>query len=236
MEFKRWLEAKWHEFGDSVTLYHGTSSALVDRMQKEGIKPPKKDFVGYAMEVVEHYLGRVPEDIKQQIFSTISTRKDTASSKVENVIYLASEYREAESYAGYTFRFGGEIHAEMWRICNNWMARQKDPQNPDYNSVHVKPRYDDSRPVVLEVEVPYSWMLTYNDLRKTFQGYLDLWKRNEKTYKQQFRTFEDFLDEQGFEVRIAETIPPSMIKKAHSVTGINAPASTYARQDSNDQP
>lgn len=209
MEFKTWLEQKWHNFGSDITLYHGTSSALLDRIQKDGIKPPKKDFYAYGLEIVKYYLGKVPEELRTQIASITGSREDI----LENVIYLSTDQREATTYAKTTYKFGGEIHMELWRTCNYWLVKQKNAQKPDFEDVHIKPRYDESQPVVLEVEVPYEWMMTTDNLRTEFDWWLQQWKNGDKKH---YRSFQDYLDEQGFEVRIKETVPPSMIKKIHN--------------------
>lgn len=214
MNFRPWIEQKWFEFKETVTLYHGTSSALVPKLKTEGIKPPDESLEAYALKIIKSY-GKEPSPplIDWILKNSLSMRSDNPAHKTSNVIYLSPKFQQAEGYATSYYQFGGEIASEIWRAIN--VIESKKKGLPHMEKI-VPPIYPDAHPVVIEVEIPYAWAKSYYDLHQRHLDGLKLWKSLKQPGKD--KTVEDFMQELGdFEMRVEETIPPKMIKKVHSL-------------------
>jgi len=199
---------KWYQFKDTVTLFHGTASALRAQIQKQGLQPPKKDFAELVDREVEQYLKpfcsvKTRQEVKKKVLSSIqSLRTDTDFHELSSVIYLSTDRDDALGYAKQYAELGGEIHSDIFRFCSQ-----------EYKD--LKPRFAGSKPLVVTVEVPSSWMLTYSKPKEMYRRGVKNWKSLKDWYKRNRGrdiSLSQYLEEEGgFEVRINRTIPPKMI-------------------------
>lgn len=207
MNFKAWLEDKeWYLFGETVVLYHGTSSALLNIIKTEGIKPPEENLEEYALRLVQRYIKNPPPELLKKIESNaLSFRKDNKFHKTSNVIYLDGSFKEAQTYAEHYFKYGGEIAYTIWRECAAWLKQD------------IRPMYDSSHPIVVEVEIPWKWMETYiGDLKEKYRKLINVWRQWDHKHHD---TFSDFLktNVQPMEVRVRHPIAPRMIRQIHDI-------------------
>jgi hypothetical protein len=208
MTFRLWIENRWWEFKDTVVLYHGTSSAFADKIKSEGLVPPGEKLEVYAEKVAKQVFpdGQVPLEYWKKILSSIYNAREDSHHQVANVIYLLSSLGEASGYAKAYYELGGEIAYDVykwaWIYCNE--LKLPKPLKP----------LAGSKPIVVEVLVPSQWMKTYGDIRKKKEQ-LDHWYDPKD---KGFNNYEDYMEKQSdFEVRIANPIPPEMIKKIHTI-------------------
>lgn len=208
----------WYLFNETAILYHGTSSAFLDIIRTQGLLPPDENLQEYAHRIVKKYLEQIPVEIEEKIKKhTLTGRQDSAFHKTSNVIYLSGDFKQAENYANSYYRHGGEIGYEVWRWVNEYTAHQKGYENAG-RDVHVYPIYNNSRPIVLEVEVPRAWMRTYRSLPDSYKRLVKHWKRLRKWYAERGVSFKDYLDkEAGVEIRVEEPISPNAVKKVHNL-------------------
>jgi hypothetical protein len=202
-----WTEGHWYEFQETVTLFHGTSSAFADKIRIEGIQPPDEKLEDYAARIAKPLFGgNVPPAVWQSLLNTInSIRKDSDINKVSNVIYLSTAYDEAASYAKAYHEVGGEIAHDVYMKAMIYSKEQGKPQ--------PRKPLEGSKPIVVEVEVPYSWMKSYYRDLKHKKDMIDRWY---DPADKGFRDYKHYMDTNAFEVRVLQPIPPSMITRIHA--------------------
>ena len=190
------FEGKWWEFGDTMTLYHGTSDQMLDKISKEGLKAPI-NAVDYAIEVLKDYedqinLKKMTELVKQDVGGYRGFEPGEKSKSV----YFHLDFDRAAQYAEAYAEHGGEIAYQVFNIVKRYAAVQM-------------PRWVNAKPVVLIVEVPYDWVNHYGHDFKTI--YQNVTKSGSVNTKE--------LDDISthIEARIERDIPPSMIKKIMEV-------------------
>lgn len=222
MNFRNWLEQRWYEFKDTVTLYHGTSSALIANLQTEGLKPPEENLEEFALRILKLYKVRPSKPLMEWIHRySLSLRANSSQHvhRTANVVYLAPKFKEAKGYAVSYYKYGGEMASEIWRAINVHKSKQR--KLPKMEPI-VPPIYDNAHPVVVEVAVPFQWMKTYHNLEEKYRRALTYWESMKDWYAKHtddVRTVDDFLNKEisDFEVRVEEAIPPSMIKQIHTL-------------------
>lgn len=226
MEFRNWIEAKWHEFGDTVHLFHGTSSAFEHIIKTEGLKPPNENIEEYALGIAAQYGPVSPQLIDFIKKNVLTARKDTPLHKTSNVLYLVASKKNAVGYAHSYAKHGGEIGYEIWRFLNDQEMEKKlgpRPRRAYGDHTFVKPIYPDGRPIIVEVEIPFKWMKTFVDLPELYKRIVKYWEREKDEngvfhgIYGKYTNFNDYIENEvtGFEIRVAETIPPNMVKNIH---------------------
>lgn len=189
----------WHQFGPTITLYHGTNERNMESIrQAHAIVPPDPDKIidrvlrqyGFTRGDVPNYIWRnelVYREGKRSIFC--STSKDTAS-------------RYAQSH-----KYGGEIENSVTNLLVAWATMEKVKQ--------IEP--EPSRGIVLTIEIPWEktqhWR-SMDELREVYKNMEALsQKPNFKLYNPPGWTLKDELDSIDFEVRVTEPIPMELITK-----------------------
>lgn len=217
MSFRNLVEDKeWYLFGPTVTLYHGTSSALLPKIKSEGLKPPDETMKEFSRKLLRAY-GVDNDEIDplaDQVNRIISFRFNSEDKpKTADVVYLSTSFKQAKGYADSYFMFGGEIASDVWATINQLEAK-KQRVKFDRKYPLIEPIYFNARPVVVEVEVPHNWMITYYDLKDRYQKAILYWNRFEKnTYHGDFAKYlNDAIGK--IEVRVPE-IPTNLIKTIH---------------------
>lgn len=216
---------KWWEMAETVTLYHGTSSALLPDIRTNGLVPPGGDTTGFRqlylalldryIETIEAEHGPVDTDALMELVASVDdgtigyrTRHRHNGHANDAAVYLSPDFDRAAGYARSYAEHGGEVAYEIWSKVR------------DFTGVRPSRRFAGGQPVVLEVAVPWDWMKTKHPtgLRNYIAHLKALWHRDPK-YHAAYPSEAAFLDEDlgDFEVRITETIPPSMIRQVHPV-------------------
>lgn len=190
------FEGKWWEFDKPITLYHGTSDQLLDKISKEGLNPPINGVVEYALEVLDDYDKSDDEEIKELIIQKVHGFrgfKDIKGQEREKVLYFHLDLDRARTYAEAYAEHGGEIAYEVFSILKIYRAISE-------------PRWKKAKPIIIEVVIPRDWILTY--MNKSLQKlYNDLMAKGYNTSK----TLEHV--EKTLELRVEQNIPPNMITR-----------------------
>lgn len=129
------------EAGGTITLYHGTSSALIGLIRQEGlIAMSTQDVFQRLREIAEAALGgALPSRV-------IAALRRHASGYKTPTVYLTTSADYAVSYARAYAKTGGELGNELLTILKEEAGFQGDALFPD------------ARPVVVEVTVPAAWV------------------------------------------------------------------------------
>jgi hypothetical protein len=154
----------WWDDGDTIRLYHGTSSRLVSEIQQNGLKPPPADDWGHCLELLDHYIPRSLWDdelIKKTLGWIDKSQKsqykgsDLGSGDLCNsFVFATNHFGRAAVYARQNARHSGELDLLIWTsvvlfLCPNIRKLE------DFPAV-LSPRWPDGEPVVVEFEVPKS--------------------------------------------------------------------------------
>jgi len=198
----------WHEFKDTVTLFHGTSGAYIDAMKSEGIKPPDKELMQYCQNIVNQYVVGQPElkNLPPEFWDkirrdAIGIRTDIGSSITGAAIYLSPSFDTAKGYALVNADAGGEMATDVYRLIRIF-CKNMNMQPP-------RPILKGSKPVVVEVEIPQQWMQTWRNLPQMKQDIDQFMIQNQNKQP---------MNVNSFEVRVTQTIPPQMIVNIHEVS------------------
>ena len=211
------LESKeWYLFGESVVLYHGTTSALSETIRSEGLKPPDEKLENYILKLITQYLKNPPENLIDEIKSKLSFRLNSETNRTSDVVYLDGSFKEASNYANHYYKYGGEIAFDVWQTVNRHICRKKHHKK-NCEEIHFPPIYNKSFPIVVEVEIPWKWMETYRDLRNTYESAILSWRTHSKYA---YKDFSEYLKKavESVEVRVRHLILPNMIKTIHSLS------------------
>lgn len=218
---------RWYDFKETLTLYHGTSSALLPIIQQEGIKPPDAELMRFAISVVTSYFpDATPNNHKYDAIwnlvkkHAISFRDHQHLTTGGSAIFLSPTFEQAAGYSKFTAPHGGEIAYEIYRYVKWFCETKKLPVPP--------PRFSEARPIVLEVEVPYNWLNGEKSGPNTPAKLREMYDRIKKLHDDPNTPQTELiksLKEEGleafmeggsrFEARITHTIPPQMIKAVH---------------------
>lgn len=224
MQFKQWLENHWYDFKETVTLYHGTSTAFTEDIKRDGLKPPQDDLLNYGLQIAKRYMSKVPPALIKKIKEGLLIRTDTNNHQLFKAIYLTPDFKGAAGYAQAYYKYGGEIAHTIWREINIWKNKEQGVEITGNNDpILIQPIHQHHQPIVLEIEISWNWMKTFHDLRKKFDRAVTSWEDYEKThYEKEGKTFNDYIHNwvEDFEIRVTEPIPPNMIKNIHPITAV----------------
>jgi hypothetical protein len=208
-------ENRW--WGDSplITLYHGTSSAFVDDIRREGLKPPNTSEYAYALEVLEQYISR--DKWTPALIRDVKMRAGLDSlRRSESILYFFTTSKAVEGYAVSYAQHGGEIAHDVYQTANLFLNDEavmiKDVK------MKIQPRFFDARPVVVEVEVPKSWVVSDGNWRERKENYKRAWEAK-SGWATKFDSLAALCDDafNSVEVHVGRAIPPSMIKSVRYV-------------------
>ena len=197
--------SEWYEPGDTITLWHGTSSAFLQGIKKHGLLPPSEGVEGIVLSILRK--SGLPESWATEIvYRAMAVRHDLPSHKLENVIYLSTGFHEAARYARSYYKYGGEIAYDVRRYLED-----KHPESADAVVI------PDAKPVIVKVEVPREWAKSFSDMDKSVSRVRSLWETKTQQWnprkKSEYPSFESYAQhEYDFEVRVDRPIPPEYIK------------------------
>ncbi len=213
-------EGEWWDDGQTVTLFHGTSSALLPAIKRDGLLPPPDDLAAFVRTVLTTILpneaewppGFLEYEIKRHQGSrSIQDRHVGGRSlfffphdgDVDGAAPNCARY--ARSYA----QHGGEIAYAVWRhLADLYVDAKREPPPP---------RWPHGKPVVLTVEVPKQWCNWNTDLEGMRERLYRFWQDGNPNFfdddSEPYEQFDDLLRDvmKDREVQIARAIPNHMI-------------------------
>jgi hypothetical protein len=203
--YKKMHEAEWWRAGtpETLTLYHGTSSALVPHIKKRGLKPWARE------DLIRFYLKLLKVKPKPEY---LNVDKELRRDRTDNRVYMTTRFGQAEMYAKSNAEYGGEIAASLVRAIN--INRTK------LGLEHIKPVFAGAKPVVLTLEVPFKIVETYRSFKNVKRGVIDQYKssgmrRQGVTLKEYMKKFADEFG--AMEAHVTEPIKPQWITKITTV-------------------
>lgn len=199
MRYNELVEGKWWEDGDTITLYHGTSSALIPNIKQDGLVPPPADLKKYFGDLFQHYITQIPKDAQKrysrdQVYQQVigSWRKPAKRDDFRSVLYFHLTKQRAKGYAKSYAKHGGEIAWHVWKAIGG-------------KHYKIPPRFADAHPIIITAEIPRSWIK--HGFNAPFDEVADrirkIWLKN--------KSWEDFVEDIDTEVRVKNVVPYSMI-------------------------
>jgi hypothetical protein len=203
-------ESDWWDDSPTVRLYHGTSSANVPDIQKNGMRPI--DVSGF---MADYANSLIPSDQQSEWLRGVLDRLHVRDGSVRsgdrgNVLYFFTEPSEVAGYARSYAQHGAELAADVLSYVN---AERKDDGLPP-----LPPRFPDGKPVIIEVEIPKDWCLWSIDPTTQRTKVIRAWETN-ADWAKRFPSLEDALKRamRRVEVRVPRPIPPEMIASIRPV-------------------
>lgn len=197
MKLSELIEAKWYEFDKPITLFHGTSSHLIDKILENGLQPPDS-ILKYANIVLKHYginpnssLGR---EAKASTVNFRHNRTDANGNPMGTALFFFAEMDRAAGYAQSYAKHGGEIAYEIYSHLKR------------VRGMNIDPRYISATPVVVEVTIPREWIIVH----EPFENIYNRMKQNNAL---------DKLDKIGhmIEIRVGKSISAEFITNVHYI-------------------
>lgn len=225
MKLTELFESKWWDDTDVIRLFHGTSSALLDNIRTEGLRPPAKEMDEWALDVLENYVPRhewtdeLVKDVRQRCGRAQGGRGGESG----QVIFCMTDLKGPTSYAQSLAQHGGEVAADVWETaCMFEIAKTHNLDlvpHREYLQIEkpFQPRFADAEPVVIEILVPKDWCLFYNNLDRMKSGIASAREEKRKWAMGPIEAvYDDIFDNR--EVRVTRTVPPEMIVEIHEVS------------------
>jgi hypothetical protein len=211
MRFRELFEGKWWDDTETVTLYHGTSSALQEIIERDGLHPPSEDLQTYAHEILSHYIPReewTPGLLKLVDEHAVRSQAGRSGDK-GSAIYCFTSARDVYGYARAYAKDGGEIAADI-RTC---VAIEKKGDNFERGSNDITPRFPEGLPIVVEIEIPKSWCNWYIEPSVMVSKVKLAWEEK-ASWTRGARDLDELLDDvyQKREVLVNRVVPPSAIR------------------------
>lgn len=206
MELVDLFEGRWWDDSPTVTLYHGTSSALVPAIRAEGLRPLPDDLRPLVAEVLRDIMGEVPPGLLDRALAYAERRRPRGDGVIgpkRSALYFYTKAKDVRGYAiGYA-TIGGEMASDI----GNFLYHEGIIPRPPH-------RWPDAQPVIIEVEVPKAWVIP-NDFDRMKRVLTAHWDQRNPIYTNGFASLEDMLDEEmeRHEMRVARPIPPEMITR-----------------------
>lgn len=198
-------EGRWWDDSPTVTVYHGTSSALLPDIQQHGLRPPH-DIREFAMKVLHGYVSPdkvTPKIIDTLIVTGIQYRTDMWKDSHGSIFgFPAPHYDRAAGYAISYAEHGGELAYDVWRALTTKLRMKP------------VPRFKGADPVVLALEVPKTWV-KYPFKPDELKARLDkIWAERETigTLARGMSSIDELYDDAGEqEAWVMHTVPWEMI-------------------------
>jgi len=215
----------WFAFDRTVTLYHGTTSALQGEILSKGLVPPPDNIQPY----VERLVRKMVDDslfseelVAAAVKNALSLRADTERHELLSVTFLTPGFEGAKRYSISYSKLGGEIAYDVFSSILIYYSKNigELPSDARENPPPgITWPYPEGEPIVVEVEVPWEWMMTYRDLRALYEQYKSIYRSEKYQHIDWGKGFEEWLRENAgdFEVRVSQTIPPNMITAIHTI-------------------
>lgn len=216
-EFINLFEGKWWERTPTITLYHGTSSALEPLIRYHGLCPPSQELRAYALDVLREY---VPEDqwddeLLRHINDHAIRAHGGRAGDRGPVLYCFTDAGAVEGYAKSYAKHGGEIAHDVYESVCSWLGDPNETLRQRISRPRpITPRFEDGEPIVVEIEVPREWCLFDVDPEAVLKGATTAWNKGIDWATDDCDSLEDLLDEvfDRREVRVDRTVRPEMIK------------------------
>lgn len=203
----------WWSGHDAVTFWHGTSSALLERIFEEGLVPPPADLSSYASSLCERFVGRRLDDLPPKVrkgieeYCLLPRRRQPGlpSGGAGVFLYPHPALHRSAGYAQSFAKDGGEIAYTVRRHLETW--RRKNP---------IAPLYADSESVVVRVDLPIELCLVKGGgetLTDRVERLRTAWERHGKE-----ASFDVWMSRASeFEIVVDGPVEPEFIVSAHSV-------------------
>lgn len=201
----RWCEITEQRLFDdsnSVKLYHGTSSLLIDDIRKHGLLRPAQEFETYVYDMLERIVPRdqwndeLMDMIRDSVFNyrTVGSMMGTP----RHALYFHTSPERVAGYARSYAEHGGEIAYNLWQAAK--IVHGED---------EVSKRLTGGEPAVIEVTVPKAWVEIGHELDDMKMRLDKLWQDEQDDYN----SWEEFIDDisEDFEVRVKKDVPASMV-------------------------
>lgn len=228
MILKDLFEEKWWDDQDLIRLYHGTSSALLDLIHKEGLQPPVKQLDEYALEILEEYIPRDEwtDKLIDEVHQHAARISGGRAGDSGQVIFCMAAKDGPNGYATSLAEHGGEIARDVYEVACMFELRKRHPNLDDMPYQEYKqmkpplaPRFANAHGVVLDLLVPKDWCLFYIN-PKQMKANIDKAHEEGKSFAtpEEGQTMADVYDEifDNREIRITRTVPPEMIVGVHA--------------------
>lgn len=212
-------EGKWWDASDTITLYHGTSTAMLPAIEEHGLSPIA-DLKAFTRDLLAHY---IPEsDWTPELLQLIDQRAvrefGGRNGDFGAVLFLSNDIKVARGYAEGNCQHGGEVAHDVYTTAKLHLAGEDmswtDFQN---NTTLLQPKFAEGLPVVLEVEVPKAWVMMPKQETDIVKANMKKAWDEKRGFARGFSSFEDLLDDVwlGKEFRVKQAIPTSMIVQIH---------------------
>ena len=192
---------RWYNFKSSIRLYHGTSSVFLDQILEQGLVPPEGDIEERVWKAV----------LKCGVDYNIQLRRKLQREASYlwcwnhvKCICLTTNPFNAASYAEHTHRNGGELNG-LVKCHLGEILKKKFP-------VH----YPESKPVVVEVLVPISWLpeeKVEHIRRDTHFWLMESETGKSHSHEEMIAKFDEGAGRFKHEIRLQRRIPKSRIAR-----------------------
>ena len=190
--------AAWYQFGDTVTLYHGTNERNLREILATGlIVPPNPEQV--AKDVLARY-GFTEADVPRYVWE-----EDVKYRRSTPYVYCTTYKDQAKMYAAGAAH-GGEIENSITKNIARWLESEKKgvPKMPTY------------RPVLITLELPWGkakFNRTTDEMKEIIVRMNDWVNRHDGKipFAPEGATLYDELNEINLEAVLTEPTPASYI-------------------------
>ena len=210
----------WQHGADTVTLYHGTSGGLEDRIEAEGLRPHSPTDAW--MEMVERFVPlEYWDEVKAEAEKQVSIEYEMGLRHRKGHIYMSTSPAQAASYANSYYLTGGEERNMAFAFLTDWF-------NARGLSLPMFP-FEGYAPIVIEAEVPHNWIGLrrgggvdeHGDyVIKSIRDFLKEAKLGAQLHPSAWdgTPLEEYLEKKdpwSLEVIVGKPIPPSMITRVY---------------------
>ncbi len=213
MRFRELNEGQWWQNSETIRLYHGTGSALLGHIREHGLRPPSEDLLEYALDVLADYIPREQwtAELIQTIEKTAARQQSGRGGDRGCVIYTFHRAQQVEGYARAYAQHGGEIAADVYRTACIFLMPENSTVLDLVNNPPLQPRFTDSRPVILGMDVPREWCIFHDDPEMIKSRIKQARRRGDNwaSSKALPNVYRSVFDRQ--EIRIDRTVPYEMI-------------------------
>ena len=199
MNLQPWKVAttcRWYNFKKTIRLYHGTSSENLPQIIKNGLTlPPENDVK--ILEIMEQH-GFLIHDPKRMCQFKHNFGYPWSN---HHEICLTTSPHNAASYAKNTYQNAGELETLLKCFLSQTLHKK------------IPPRYPNAIPVVIEVLIPTGWV--HPEDAQRLKGIFQFWQESECCEGMTTQETQKWLDKERkkHEIRIAQAIPPTHIKR-----------------------
>ncbi|MFH1823843.1 MAG: hypothetical protein ABH873_01280 [Candidatus Firestonebacteria bacterium] len=160
---------------DSVILYHGTNLFSAINMKKEGMGLNLNDYKNLILDISKEY--NIPEAIGNKSFEHWTKHEDINRGEFQGGVSFFQDFKSAKNIASIYAKMGGEWRGHLIDILLKKFARYKkvsfnsNPIKKIYKQVMLKYVGSFSKPVVVKVRIPISFIKNKKDIGKDIELY-----------------------------------------------------------------